>query len=303
MKIQSMLTIGWLMAGSTIALAQDEIPAESPQEVAQEEQPAPPSAQPTKPAAESPAAPNDAIEEDLDDDPFADPWSGYHSLPRIPAARLTEARTTLQVRLKIWEVDTKVFALAMDGFTGPEAIGAWRQQRLTNADNRLVHAPTVVLDAQSRSTVESILERIYPTEYEPPELLPDKAIEQLLAERAPQTLGQVIEQLTTGATPTAFETRNTGLTLEAAAQPVTGEPDCWDLSLSFEEVLLSGTATYGPEALQVTMPNFTSFRSGGLLRVANKRWQLVSAMAPASYQKDEGPQKTWVTLVRVDPAR
>jgi len=140
-----------------------------------------------------------------------------------------------------------------------------------------------------------------PTEYEPPELLPDKAIEQLLAERPPQTLSQVIEQLTTGATSTAFETRNTGLTMQAKAASVRGDNHLCDVSLSFEEVQLLGFELFSQNRLSIPQPHFTHFRSTTLLRTTTGRWQLLSAQAPPPTLRQQPSHNTWITILRVDP--
>ena len=283
---------GWLMLGGVAALAEDDDPFACPEAGAAVE-----------PEEGSAFAPDDTVQEETQDaDPFATPGYGWGSgIVRIPAARLAEKRDTLSVRVEVWEVETRVFALAMDGFDGPDAVANWRKAQLENRDARLVHAPMVAVDAKSRGSVEAVVEQIYPTEYEPPEMLPDKAVEQLLSKRVPESLSEVIEQLTSGATPTSFETRNTGVTLEAAVQPVAGKQDCWDLSLAFEEVVLAGYESFEPEGLHVKMPTFATFRCGGLLRVAEERWQLVSALAPPQGIGKEGT--IWVTLVRVDPVR
>jgi general secretion pathway protein D len=111
----------------------------------------------------------------------------------------------------------------------------------------LMTAPSVTAKSGQKATIEIIREFIYPTEYEPPEL--------------PNSVGQSSGVLlpgvggTTGgstggsfpvtpATPTAFETRNTGVTLEI--EPTIGENDfVIDLRFVPEIVEFEGFINYG----------------------------------------------------------
>jgi hypothetical protein len=238
-----------------------------------------------------------------DVDPFAAPDAGGSSIQQISMARLGEKRETLQVRVEVWEVGTRDLAVAMDGFNGPLAIEGWRRERLKDEKSRLVHAPVVVLEEKSAGATESIVEEIYPTEYEPPGMLPDKVVEQMVAEKVPESLNEWISMVTSSAVATSFETRNTGFTLSATIQPVTSEADCWDVSLEVEDVNLVRMKTFEPEALNIMMPVFSKFGTGGLHRVAESRWQLISAVARPKGEETQVGNLSWVTLVRIDPAR
>lgn len=106
----------------------------------------------------------------------------------------------------------------------------------------LMTAPSVTAKSGQKATIEIIREFIYPTEYEPPEL--------------PNSVGQSNGISLTGggssggsfpvtpATPTAFETRNTGVTLEV--EPTIGENDfVIDLRFVPEIVEFEGFINYG----------------------------------------------------------
>ncbi len=109
----------------------------------------------------------------------------------------------------------------------------------------LMTAPSVTARSGQKATIEIIREFIYPTEYEPPEL--------------PNSVGQTsgfggVGGLVGGsgggsfpvtpATPTAFETRNTGVTLEI--EPTIGENDfVIDLRFVPEIVEFEGFINYG----------------------------------------------------------
>ncbi|MBK1826713.1 hypothetical protein [Haloferula rosea] len=249
------------------------------------------------------ADPDIGASEVRDQDPFADVGhaSGY-GLDRVPEQRLAEARETLRLRIEVWELNSREMAIRLDQLEGKEAVAAWRRELLPGPA-RLVHAPVLSLEAKSRSSIESIVEQIYPTEYEPPEVLPAEAIEPLLESDKNGSLSEVIGKLATAATPTAFETRNTGLSVEAEIHPVSVDDGSWDLSLSLEDVQQTGKANYGDEELHLQMPVFTLFRAGGLLRVEAGHWQVLSAAtAPRKAEQAESDQ-SWLVLLRIDPAR
>jgi general secretion pathway protein D len=109
----------------------------------------------------------------------------------------------------------------------------------------LMTAPSVTAKSGQKATIEIIREFIYPTEYEPPEI--------------PNSVGGGNDQgggigggggggggtiPVTPATPTAFETRNTGVTLEI--EPTIGENDfVIDLRFVPEIVEFEGFINYG----------------------------------------------------------
>lgn len=261
-------------------------------------------AEPTKdqPSAAAVTDQDRVVSEVEDGDPFADPSSWGSTLGKIPQQRLGESRETLNLRLEVWEMETKELVLEMDALKEADAVADWRL-RLLKGQARLVHAPVLSLEAKSRGDLNSTIERIYPTEYEPPEVLPAEAVESLLDADKPTSLGDLIEKMATAATPTAFETRNTGVSLEAEIQPVSAEEGCWDVSISLEDTQQVGLADYGDEELHLQMPIFATFRTGGLLRVKGEHWQLLSAMSAPRLPDQPASDKTWVTLVRIDPGR
>ena len=112
----------------------------------------------------------------------------------------------------------------------------------------IMTAPSITARSGQKATIEIIREFIYPTEYEPPE------IPQSFGNQGNQGFGgglPVIGQQAppqsfpvTPATPTAFETRNTGVTLEI--EPTIGENDfVIDLRFVPELVEFEGFINYG----------------------------------------------------------
>ena len=106
----------------------------------------------------------------------------------------------------------------------------------------LMTAPSVTARSGQKATIEIIREFIYPTEYEPPELPNSVGATGggLLGNGGSQGASFPV----TPATPTAFDTRNTGVTLEI--EPTIGENDfVIDLRFVPEIVEFEGFINYG----------------------------------------------------------
>ncbi len=115
----------------------------------------------------------------------------------------------------------------------------------------LMTAPSVTARSGQKATIEIIREFIYPTEYEPPELPQGGGGSSTVLG------GTSAAQIATPATPTAFETRNTGVTLEI--EPTIGENDFMiDLRFVPEIVEFEGFINYGsPIQAQATSVSAT----------------------------------------------
>ncbi len=129
----------------------------------------------------------------------------------------------------------------------------------------LMSAPRVTTKSGQRAVIEIIREFRYPTEFDPPQI--------------PQTVGSTVVSgglgggigggsssgafPVTPTTPTAFETRNTGVTLEV--EPVVG-PDGFtiDLNLVPQVVEFEGFINYG-SPIQTTSTNFAGVTQTNVL--------------------------------------
>jgi general secretion pathway protein D len=104
----------------------------------------------------------------------------------------------------------------------------------------LMTAPSITARSGQKATIEVIREFIYPTEYEPPELPQQNNNNNGLFGGGGGGGGGIA----TPATPTAFETKNTGVTLEI--EPTIGENDfVIDLRFLPEIVEFEGFINYG----------------------------------------------------------
>jgi general secretion pathway protein D len=108
----------------------------------------------------------------------------------------------------------------------------------------LMTAPSVTARSGQKATIEVIREFIYPTEYEPPELPQSVGTGGNSGGTGAITGGGGGSFPVTPATPTAFETKNTGVTLEI--EPTIGENDfVIDLRFLPEIVEFEGFINYG----------------------------------------------------------
>ncbi len=138
-----------------------------------------------------------------------------------------------------------IFALA-GVFTDPQfqvVVRALSQKKGVD----LMSAPSIVTKSGQRAKIEVIREFIYPIEFDPPEIPQNFGSSNLTGSFNPFTgasSGGVSSFPVTPTTPTAFETRNTGVTLEV--DPVVG-PDGYtiDLNLAPEVVEFEGFVNYG----------------------------------------------------------
>jgi hypothetical protein len=285
MKIRTILMLGWLL-GLAAATGQE---------------PKPEPAKPPEPKLEMAPEDTDAPDGPSANDPFASN-AVLGSGAKIPLNRGKEARAPLQLRFEVWELETKKLAARLDAVRSPNDLEALRKELLADPAAFLLHSLVSATDEKSRTMDESILELIYPTEYEPPEL-PPANLDPKDAQKGNSAWERWLAAAGKYSVPTSFETRNTGGTLDVAIQPVQAEEKTWDASLSFENVALAGMISYGADDLMIEMPAFVSTRTSGIVRLREDQWRIKSVQE-APRGKDAKPSgKSWLTLVRVERAR
>ncbi len=110
----------------------------------------------------------------------------------------------------------------------------------------LVSAPKVTARSGQKATIKIIRTFPYPTEFHPPQI-PQKGI---VAPKEVLTNNAFVSQIVTPTTPSRFEVRNTGVTMEV--EPIVG-PDGMtiDLNLSPEVVEFDGFINYGVPILGI----------------------------------------------------
>jgi hypothetical protein len=284
MKTRPILMLGWLLA---LAAA-----------TGQEAKPEPAAS----PKPEPEMAPEDTDLPDGQDpnDPFASGLTSGSAV-KIPIVRGKEARTSLQLRFEVWELETKKLTARLDAVGSPDDLEALRKDLFADPAASLLHSLVSGTDEKTRTMDESILEFIYPTEYEPPELPPSN-VDPKDAQKGNSAWERWMATAGKYAVPTSFETRNTGGTLDTI-QPVQAEEKTWDVSVSFENVSLAGMISYGADDLLIEMPAFASARTSGIVRLREGQWRIKSVQEAPRGTDAKPTGKSWLMLVRVDRAR
>ena len=152
--------------------------------------------------------------------------------------------------------------------------------------------------APPAATTESVEELIYPTEYEPA-TLPDNI--HVKDEEAAEKAKVKVRDLATGPTPTAFDTRNVGSTLEIEPK-LSSDHKTIDLRLVPEivyhvgnEVWAEWKGKHGNSPVQ--MPTFYAIRLNTSITLAEGHYMLAGALSPKS--KEGGPDFTRKLMVFV----
>ncbi|NNE91433.1 MAG: hypothetical protein HKN23_07280 [Verrucomicrobiales bacterium] len=173
---------------------------------------------------------------------------------------------------------------------------------------RLIEIGVVHARSGNRAKIESVTEIIYPTEYDPPEVpaaaAPVGAAKGGKGAAPPPAAIPAGRFPMTPPNPTAFETRNTGFTLEV--DPVLGENGEIDLNLSPELVhqLKDGEVyetAIGDASLKVFMPTFSALKPTTQITLANGAYGLIAVgKLPPEKQSEDLEKPIVIMFVRAD---
>jgi hypothetical protein len=172
-----------------------------------------------------------------------------------------------------------------------------------------------------KATAESILELMYPTEFEPAEL-PNTVGVSISPEKpganpdgsqppAPPAVPNTgaleravtpssLEGLRTPATGTAFETRNVGRTIEV--EPTLKPSGIIELRFSCDHVVHVGTSKYGQGVSEVTMPEFETRRLTNAFELTAGKPAMIGTVnrTPESKVDADSANRIWFAFVTVD---
>ncbi|GHC41263.1 hypothetical protein [Roseibacillus persicicus] len=243
-------------------------------------------------------------------DPFADDTTlggglGYSG--GISPERKDRVTATLLIRSEIYEISALKAVELLDEYE--EDVVALRAALLKLAAKKeveLVDTCALRADAGITASAEGIAETIYPTEYELPEvpqILASITQEEAASEPVPgkDIALRFLQEVANDATPTAFETRNTGSTTETEVRTVEAEEGTWDVRWAPEMVQLAGESSWQDGAL--TMPIFTSSRLNSSFRVKDGAWTLTGMMAVGRVEGGIDAEKKRIFLLRVKRVR
>ncbi len=157
---------------------------------------------------------------------------------------------------------------------------------------KLVEIQTLTSRSGERMTSESISEYIYPTEFEHP------YSEVSTKENDTETT----KKSSSSPTPTAFETRNVGATLEV--EPILGEDGSTvDLILKPEIVSLIGHSDWGTSAdgkVPMKMPTFRTYRINTSITVIKGQYHMAAALTPQNENNETDSSKKLLVFVKSD---
>ncbi|RYD68208.1 MAG: hypothetical protein EOP83_01255 [Verrucomicrobiaceae bacterium] len=240
--------------------------------------------------------------------------TGQEAKPEAPNASKPEIATatdasaakegfpTLYLRLETWQAPALEVAKRLDGIKNSEDLAKLRAECLSGPPGvALVLSSAINVNTPSQVIAESVTERIYPTEYEPPSLSCPPPTEIKPGEEKPAGFDEWLEKMAGRATPTAFETRNTDTILEAEISPADGQDKTWSAKISVEDVRYLGRENFGAEELGMGMPAFSAFRTASTVRLKEGKWQILSILEPPRGLESKPSDKRWITLVRIDP--
>ncbi len=207
----------------------------------------------------------------------------------------------IRVQVEFIDLSHEQFTELMFGPKLPANDGELRQQvaQLVK-DGKATVVETLLCTSRSgqKATSESIQEFIYPTEYEPAELPNNIHVkDELEADKAKANL----RDLATGPTPTSFDTRNVGSTLEI--EPTLGS-DLKTIDLRFvpeivhhvgNQVWAEWKGEHGNSPIQ--MPTFYALRINTSVTLTAGHYMLTAALSPKN--KDGAPDFTRKLMVFV----
>jgi hypothetical protein len=247
-------------------------------------------------------------------DPYVAPAPAPGEAPAAQAPR------NLSLRFEDFSLDLATAAELERADLGDEEL--YRRLLALVAKKEARQESMTVIRARSgnKALAESIVETIYATEYEPPEL--PNTVGVSISPRKPATdgpapaavpdtdkLDQAVEAsqldgLRTPATPTAFETRNSGRTVEV--EP-TASAD-WaiiDLRFACDYVLHVGTSKHGQGLSMAEMPEFESQRNTTAVTVAPGKPFLCGTVnrPPNSKVDADAANRIWFAFVTASYAK
>lgn len=164
---------------------------------------------------------------------------------------------------------------------------------------------TMILNARSgeKATAESINEFIYPTEYEPPQL-PCNAISNRANDLSLDDI-KILENLFNFATPTSFETRNLGNTLEI--EPLIGGDDQYiDLRLAPDMVWHTGETVWVERkdslgnSIKIQMPKIYSMRIATAVTCKEGEYVLAAVQSPKDAEGTTDLSRKIMVFVKCD---
>jgi len=225
--------------------------------------------------------------------PEFDPLGEFNDLPK-----------QIRVQVEFIDVSHEQLTELMFGEKAPaNDVELRKQVAQLVKDGKASILETLLCTARSgqKATTESIEEFIYPTEYEPASLPENVHVNK---EGDAEAVKTVRRDLATGPTPTAFDTRNLGSTLEI--EPTLSEDETI-IDLRFvpeivyhvgNEIWAEWKGEHGNSPVQ--MPTMYALRVNTSVTLANGKSMLVAALSPKDAQGHTDFKRKLMVFVKAD---
>lgn len=211
-----------------------------------------------------------------------------------------KAPKMIQVQVEYIELShellTKLLFLAEPKSADATPLRKQLQELVANNEAKVLETQIVVCKSGQKASIEALHEFIYPTEYESP--LKEKAEDKAKA----QAVGSFPSN---PATPTAFDTRNVGPTLEV--EPTLSDDNkIIDVRLIPEIVWHTGDRIWQEakdnlgNISNVKMPDFYSIRANTAFTCIGGQYTLVSVQSPKDARGDADMTRKVVVLAKCD---
>jgi hypothetical protein len=139
-------------------------------------------------------------------------------------------------------------------------------------------------------TLEQVKEFTYPTEYEPPEV-------GTLPQKLPAGFKD-FDKFITPATPSAFDTKKLGDTLELTMAIHPDDPNAFSGRITFTHIRLEGMVEWGEEESKVELPKFSVQKINSAVNLKVDQPLFIGALADPS-EKPEREDHVWVAFATV----
>ncbi|MEJ6571206.1 MAG: hypothetical protein QNL01_03960 [Akkermansiaceae bacterium] len=203
--------------------------------------------------------------------------------PKKAATSEPDITRNIRVQFEYIEMPLTTMSTLMDDKKATATDTALRIQvteLIKQGKAKIIQTQILTVPDRQKATSQSIRELLYPTEYEPAEsaaaihIPKDDDTDEKIA----------VKNTATGPTPTAFETRNTGETLEVEASIHSGAPYIL-MRYAPEIVTYTGNTIYAEwrderGKADIVMPNFYTLRITGAITVANAKPTLLGTLSP-----------------------
>lgn len=223
--------------------------------------------------------------------------------PFDPLGEQAEANLPRQVRVQVEYIEMSLEQMSSlmsepVASKGDVALRGRISELVKGGKAKVIENQMIVCRSGEKATAESVREFIYPTEYEPPEL-PETVKFEKGSEKQVQS-----KEISTGPTPTAFETRNLGTTLEV--EPTFGETN------AFIEIRVSPEIVYHVKndvwaewkdkhgEANIMMPVFYTLRLNTAVTAANGKPCLLGALSPKDDHGVTDTSRKLFVFVRAD---